>query len=46
MASEPMQKFLIRPGITAVAAGGLTYALYGQGTIDVAGMTMSGVAGI
>jgi hypothetical protein len=46
MASESVQKFLIKPGVTAVAAAGLTYALYGQGSIKVANITMSSYAAI
>jgi hypothetical protein len=48
MASEPLQKFLIRPGSAALASAALTYVLYGQGdiTIPVGGIEMSAVAGI
>jgi hypothetical protein len=46
MASEPVQKFLIKPGVTALAAAGLTYALYGQGSIKVANITMPSYAAI
>jgi hypothetical protein len=46
MASEPMQKFLIKPGCVALAATGLVYAMYPIGSIDVAGMDMPGALGI
>jgi hypothetical protein len=46
MASEPVQKYLIKPGITAVSAAVLTYVLYGQGNIKVADISMPAAAGI
>ena len=47
MASESLQKYLIKPTAVGAAAAGLTYAFYGnEDMLKVANMDMSAITGI